>query len=146
MKPVKYHSTQVENPFAGLVNEFFNREIGSFLGGDSLVSQPLVNILETESGYVIEIAAPGLEKKDFNLQVEGKTLLLSAQKETAQEEGKAGKILRKEFNFATFSRRFRLPNGTVTQSIEAVYERGVLSISIPKAAEELNKEQIIEIQ
>lgn len=146
MKPIKYYPPQVENPLAGFVNEFFNREIGSFLGGDSFVSQPMVNILETASGYIIELAAPGLEKKDFNLQIDGRTLLLSANKEGVLEEGASGKILRKEFNFATFSRRFRLPNGTVAENIEAVYAHGVLTINIPKAVEALKKEQTVEIQ
>lgn len=145
MKPVQYAPAQVVTRLDRMMNEFFNREIGAFLGSDNFTAQPLVNMLETPEAYLLELAAPGLEKTDFNIQVEGQSLLISANKVREVEEQQDGKILRKEFNYATFSRRFRLPNGVQIENITAGYENGVLKVSIPKSSEALQKQRLIEI-
>jgi len=146
MKPVQYQSSRFENRFDRVLDEVFNREIGSFFGSDGFASEPLVNITEHAGAYCIEIAAPGLVKQDFNIQAEGHFLTVSAQRKQEKEDQQEGKILRKEFNFATFSRRFRLPNGTVAENIEAVYAHGVLTTNIPKSEPELQKHRSVAIQ
>ena len=146
MKPVQYQSSRFENRFDRVLDEIFNREIGSFFGSDGFVSEPLVNVTEHAEEYCIEIAAPGLAKQDFNIQAEGHFLTVSAQSKQEKEDHQEGKILRKEFNFATFSRRFRLSDGVLTEKITAAYENGVLKIHIPKSEPELQKHRSVAIQ
>lgn len=145
MKSGQYYPARIENHFNRLVDGIFDREIGSFFGSDNFVSEPLVNILETAGGYALEIAAPGLQKEDFELRVEGLFLTVSARRKQEVEPHQDGKILRKEFNFATFSRRFRLSNGVDIERITARYEHGVLSITLLKSEAEARQHRSVEI-
>ena len=87
---------------------------------------PMANILEGQTGYKINIAAPGLSKGDFNLTIENEILTVSTQESDA-EDGRGIK----EFNFSSFSRSFALPKNTNYESIAANYEAGILQIDIP---------------
>jgi HSP20 family protein len=145
MKSVQYHPARIANPFNSMLDGIFDREIGSFFGSDNFASQPLVNILETSEGYGIEIAAPGLAKEDFEIQAEGAFLTVSARQKQEGALHRDGKILRKEFNFATFSRRFRLSNGVDLERITARYENGVLKITLLKSEAELKQSRSVEI-
>lgn len=146
MKLAKYQPTDAVNRFDQMIDEFFNRNLGSFFGSDYFLSQPSVNILEKETEYLIEVAAPGLEKQDFGVKVEGQNLVISAQKEQQNEEKADGKFLRKEFNYATFSRSFRLPESVEADKIKASCEHGVLKVSVPKSQVEIQKYRTIEIE
>lgn len=145
MKSGQYYPARVESHLDRMLDGLFNREIGSFVGSDNFASQPLVNVLETAEGYTIEIAAPGLEKQDFDIQAEGQFLTVSAKQKQEEEERQDGKILRREFNFATFSRRFRLSSGVITEKITARYEHGILKIDLPKTEAELKLQRSIEV-
>ncbi len=92
---------------------------------------PAVNIQETEKEFVIELAAPGLTKKDFNLEVENGVLTISAEKKTEKEEVEKT-FTRKEFNFTTFSRSFNLPENVNEEKIVAHYEDGLLRLQVAK--------------
>lgn len=89
-----------------------------------------VNIAQNESGYRIEIAAPGLKKGDFKLNLESNQLTISGQKEE-KEEINDEKFIRREFKYNSFQRTFTLPNTIDTEKIEALYEDGILQIKIP---------------
>lgn len=115
-------------------NNFFNRSIGDFIGSDVVNSYPAVNIHETNENYLIELAAPGLSKEDFQIQLEKNQLSVSAKKEATQiEEGT--NYTRREFSYANFKRSFTLPETVDSDNINAIYENGVLSLAIPKKAE-----------
>ncbi len=95
-------------------------------------SLPSVNVKETEAAYELEVAAPGLSKEDFEVDIDGHRLTISAQKEIKTEE-KDEQYTRKEFNFSTFRRSFHLPERTVAiDKITAKYVDGVLQLYIPK--------------
>ena len=64
--------------FNGLFDEFFNRNITNFLGSDAVLNQPAVNVIESENAFKLEIAAPGFDKQDFNLNVENDFLIVAA--------------------------------------------------------------------
>lgn len=128
------------------VDEFFNRGLNTFVGSDHFASHPLVNVFESNTAYVLEIAAPGLEKSDFEVRVEGDFLTVSAQKIQEQSEKGNDKFLRKEFSYSTFSRSFRLPKHIVLEQIKAGYDQGILKLSIPKSETEVQKYRAIEIQ
>lgn len=99
----------------------------------SLASQPPVNIVETDEAYRIELAAPGLQKEDFNLEINNGQLLISAQKTAEKVEGE--KVRRREYSFFSFSRQFKLPEAVELAQVEARYEAGVLLINLPKRPE-----------
>lgn len=93
--------------------------------------KPAVNIVETEGGYRIELAAPGLKKEDFTISHDGDQLKISAEKAGENEEKKE-KYNRKEFSFHSFQRIFTLPETVDASKITAAYDAGILNISIPK--------------
>ncbi|MES2140716.1 MAG: Hsp20/alpha crystallin family protein [Bacteroidota bacterium] len=101
---------------------------------------PSVNITETEKEYKIELAAPGLEKKDFKIEVENKVLIISSEKEEEKkEEDKNYK--RREFSYSSFSRSFQLPEDILSDKIDAKYENGILKLSVPKKEVSVSKQK-----
>lgn len=105
-------------------------------------SLPSVNVKETEGAYELEIAAPGLSKEDFKVDIDGQTLTISAEKEIKKEE-KEETYTRKEFSYASFKRSFNLPERTVeTDKITAKYVDGVLLLNIPKVEAVNNNKRI----
>ena len=95
---------------------------------------PAVNIIENENGFRVEVAAPGLSKEDFKLNLEHNSLTISAHKEHKNEET-AEKFTRKEFSFQSFSRAFTLPNSVNSEQIQATYVDGILKVELPKREE-----------
>lgn len=95
---------------------------------------PAVNITEQKDDYLVSLAAPGMKKEDFKIDVDGNMLTISAEKEESKEE-KDKKFTRKEFNYSSFSRTFTLPEEILKEKIEAKYEDGVLKIVLPRKEE-----------
>lgn len=124
-----------KNPdlFGGLMENLWNEN--NWLKPSELnkhFSMPAVNIKETENEYRLEVAAPGLEKEDFNIEVKDGILKLSASRKTEAEE-KNEKFTRKEFGFQSFERNFALPKNAIRlEDIQANYEQGILKVSLPK--------------
>jgi HSP20 family protein len=92
---------------------------------------PSANITEREKDYLIELAAPGMSKKDFKVELENDVLSISAEKEAKRDEKENG-LTRKEFSYESFCRSFRLPENGKAEKIDAKYENGILKIEIPK--------------
>lgn len=128
----------------GLLDDFFNHSIADFLGSDNLINQPAVNILETNTAFELEVAAPGFEKQDFTLDVENDYLTISGKRENKQEET-TERFTRREFRFDTFKRSFKLPATVNQNDISAVYQNGVLQVTLPKKAEATAVVKTIEI-
>jgi len=95
---------------------------------------PAVNITEQKDTYQVSLAAPGLKKDDFKIDVDGNMLTISSEKEETKEE-KDKKFTRKEYSYSSFSRSFTLPEEINKEKIEAKYEDGVLKISLPRKEE-----------
>jgi len=134
MGTVKYNPFVPAKAFSNLFDEFFNRGLGDFVGADSIFTQPSVNVLETKDNFHIELAAPGLTKGAFEIKVDNGNLTISAKKEN-KEETTEGRYSRKEFNFASFTRSFQLPDTINAGEIAATYENGVLLVALPKKEE-----------
>jgi HSP20 family protein len=117
-----------------IFDDLFNNSISNFVGSDFAANIPSVNISESADDFKIELAAPGLKKEYFDINVEKNTLTISAKKEKANEVDD-GKITRKEFSYASFSRSFQLPEGVESNAIIASYESGILGIVLPKKEE-----------
>ena len=97
---------------------------------------PAVNITEQKDAYLVSLAAPGLKKEDFKIDIDGNLLTISSSKEETKEE-KEAKFTRKEYNFSSFSRTFTLPEEISKEKIEASYENGLLNITLPLKKEAL---------
>lgn len=131
---------KVNNPinktFDGLMNELFNElpvNFGKSLREDVLHFPP-ANIVEKADQYKIELAAPGMEKSDFNIKLDGKILTISAEKKTeATTENE--KMIRKEFGYKAFKRSFTLDEKIDAANITAKYENGILNLELPKKEE-----------
>jgi HSP20 family protein len=111
-------------------NDWFDT---GFLGGRAL-TVPAVNITDNKDDYTVSLAAPGMKKADFNIDVEGNMITISCEKEEKKEE-KETKYTRKEYSFSSFSRCFTLPDEVMKDKIEAHYEDGILKLVLPKKEE-----------
>ena len=113
--------------------------MNDFFGQTTLQSIPAVNVVEHNDGFRIDVAAPGLKKEDFKLNLNHNNLTISAYREERNEQPAAQsnqeKYARREFSYTSFQRTFMLPNSVEADQIKASYEDGVLTIEIPKREE-----------
>jgi HSP20 family protein len=134
-------STLVKTHFANpaYLNGFFGKDLFNEVSTPAFAgSVPAVNVVESKEGFRIEVAAPGLQKSDFKLNLEKNQLTISAQKEQ-KEKDTSEKYTRREFKYASFQRTFTLPNSIDGDKIEATYNEGVLNIALPKREEAKEK-------
>ncbi len=110
-------------------------------------TMPAANVTEHDNEFLIELAAPGMKKKDFDIKIDGNELLISSSKEEKWEDrDKKGNFRRQEFSYEAFSRSFTLPDTVDQNGIKATYEDGLLKITLPKMAEAKTKQaKVIEI-
>lgn len=118
----------------GLFDEFFNRNLADQVGADNFASYAAVNVLETETAFKIELAAPGFDKQNFTLHVENDQLTIEAKRETNEEETNE-RYTRREFRLASIKRSFKLPKTVNQDAINAVYENGILNVTLGKKEE-----------
>lgn len=123
---------RIYRSFPSVWDNFFSSDLmPDLFESDGYKSVPAVNIVENDNEYVIEVAAPGLEKKDFKIDLENNVLTISSEKEDKMED-KNGKAIRKEFRYSSFCRTFTLPETIDNDKIRANHKDGILSVSIPK--------------
>jgi HSP20 family protein len=129
---------RTENNMPSMFDNMFKTD---WLGGTSNannigVSIPAVNIKEDENVFSVDVAAPGKSKKDFNIELDNGTLIISSESkdENAEEENNAG-FTRREFSYSNFKRAFSLPDSVDMANISAKYKNGVLTIGLPKKEE-----------
>ena len=133
------------SPFGSLIDGFLNKSIGELVGSDYSMTIPSVNIVDENDHYRIDLAAPGLNKEDFNLRVENATLIISVKKEEQSTSEEKGKYTRKEYSYNAFTRSFQLPENADENKISATYNNGILSISVAKMEEKSNSTKKIDI-
>lgn len=121
--------------FPSIVDEFFGRD---FMPGmfefQTGINMPSVNIVEGKEDFRIEVAAPGLSKDDFKVNLENNVLTISSEKEDRKEQ-KEERYMRREFSYTSFRRSFSLPNSVDSEKINASHNNGVITITIPKREE-----------
>lgn len=124
--------------FPMIMEDFFKPWNEWLTNGDNFINRnlsiPAVNITENKDHYELSLAVPGMKKDDFRIDVQGDMLTISSEKEESKTE-KEKKFTRKEYNYSSFSRSFTLPVEVNKEKIEARYENGVLSLSLPYKAE-----------
>lgn len=121
------HAPYFNNVFDSLFSDALNKNY-------NINKVPGVNILESETDYKIELAAPGLVKEDFHINVKKDTLSVWAEKK-AEDTGVEKNYTRREFDYLSFARSFNLPEGVDADKIEAEYINGILNITIGKKDE-----------
>ncbi|MDF7819720.1 Hsp20/alpha crystallin family protein [Runella sp. MFBS21] len=132
--------------FPTLFGNVFGKDFNDLFAPATLSNYgvPAVNIVEHNNGFRLEVAAPGLKKEDFKINLENNVLTISAQQEQKNEET-TEKYTRKEFSFASFRRSFTLPNTVDAEQVNATYADGVLKIELPKKDEAKKTPRVIEI-
>lgn len=93
---------------------------------------PAVNIRDIEDRFLVELAAPGKNKEDFNIELDNEILTISSKEIQENTSEEKGKFTRKEFSLNSFTRSFTLPESADNTNIDASYINGMLKINIPK--------------
>jgi HSP20 family protein len=120
-------------------DEFFGKDfLSTLVENQCSYSMPAVNVIETKDSFRIEVAAPGLNKEDFKIDIHNNLLTISSEKEEKNEENHE-KIMRREFSYCSFKRAFSLPDLIEYDKIAASHTNGVLNIEIPKREEAKEK-------
>ena len=141
--PGKSYNTDAVNPF---VNTVFDNLFNDSFISDRLVTRvPAVNITESDRGFKIELAAPGLKKSDFKINVDKNVMSISVEK-TEEKTDESNVYSKKEFSYTSFSRSFTLPDTVDYSNIDASYQDGVLAIAIGKKEEAIIAKRLIEVK
>ena len=133
MNRVKY------NPFSDFkpvgidqfLDEVSGRSISDLFENNFVNVSPSVNIKEDDEGYTIELAAPGIPKEDFSIEINDKSLIIKTDKKEGEIDT-TGKTLRKEFNYEVFKRSFFLSDDISQESVTASFDNGILSVRLLK--------------
>jgi HSP20 family protein len=124
------------NPaWSNLFNDFFNRDWldwSTHNFSDTNTTLPSVNILEGTDSYEVDMAAPGLEKKDFKIELNHGVLTISSENKVEKETKNGKQFMRREYSYQSFSRSFALPDTVESEKISAKYENGILKVVLPK--------------
>ncbi|MBB3187096.1 Hsp20/alpha crystallin family protein [Microbacter margulisiae] len=128
--------------WSNFLNDFFNRDLFDwslrhFSGPNSTL--PSMNVKETPDAFEIEMAAPGMNKEDFKIELDNGMLTISSEKKQENTTEEQGKYTRREFSYQSFSRTLEMPASADSESISAKYENGILKVVISKKEEEKPK-------
>ena len=135
------------NTFSSLLDDVFNRPIMDFVGNDMMQSSPMVNIIEHEDNYTVEVAAPGMKKEDFDVQIVKDNLVIKGEKkQESEDKDSKGNFTRREFNYQSFTKRYTLSEDINRDSVDAKYENGVLHIVLEKVRDEEKPEAVKRIE
>lgn len=125
-----------QNPFfPSLVDELFNQDRRVRTSSISSTT-PAVNLIEQDTQFLIELAAPGNKKEDFEIEIEDGILSISSSNKEDNTSEKET-FTRHEFSYNSFRRSFTIPESVDNSSIEASYSEGVLLIKLLKLEEAL---------
>lgn len=141
MKLVRF-TNPYYNVNKNLVNDLFN----SFLYNDTHACNcgPATNVMETENDFRIEVSLPGFTKKDVNVNIEKD--LLTIKSDVTRENEIQNQYTRREFSTFSFEKKFQLPDTVDAEKIEARFENGILTLTLPKKEVTVNKPVSIDIQ
>ncbi len=122
IKPEVYNS---------MLDRFFRNGFNDLWGSQLVETVPAVNILEKKDGYSVEMAAPGLKKSDFKIDVDDNLITIGCEKEM-EKKTEEKEFTKQEYNYSSFSRSFTVPERADVSKVNARYEDGVLKLFVPK--------------
>lgn len=126
------------NPLPSLFDRFMENDLFDWSNRNfspTNTTVPSVNVKESADSFEVELAAPGLDKKDFNIELNNDMMTISSEKKYENETKEGEQFARREFSYQSFSRSFSLPNTADAEKIKARYENGILRVLIPKKEE-----------
>lgn len=124
-----------QNQFPSLIDNFFDNDFRTLNFSRGNTTLPSVNVKENPDSFVVEVAAPGFIKSDFNIELNNNVLTIWSDKKTEQNQKEDERYSTQEFIYESFKRSFNLPDLVDQESILANYENGILAIIIPKLEE-----------
>ena len=131
MSPIRKYNNQ--NWLPSIFNDFFDNDWMVRANATA----PAINVIESEKEYKVEVAAPGMTKEDFKIQLsDNNELVISMEKKNETKEGEEKKYLRREFSYSKFEQALVLPDDVDVNKIGANVQDGVLNITLPKLAPE----------
>lgn len=146
MTLVKFNPTNRNNTLLPDFNDVFESIFNDTFFTDRMVTRvPAVNISESENNYHVELAAPGLKKEDFKLNLERNSLTISVEQASDQQDNQKN-YSKREYSYSSFVRSFTLPESADESNIEASYTDGILRIDIAKREEAKAVRRQIEIK
>ncbi len=126
------------NQTPSLFNRFFDGEMFDWNNrnfSNTNTTLPSVNIKDNTDAFTVEVAAPGFEKGDFKIELNRNVLTVSTEKEVQSETREEEIFTKREFSYQSFSRSFTLPQIADGDKIGAAYDKGILTVVIPKREE-----------
>lgn len=126
-----------------IVEDMVKNSVGHWLGNDFVVNFPAVNIIEKEEAYVMEVAAPGMNREDFTLSLENDKLKIHGKAKEIDTPKESYK--KREYTYREFDRSFFLPDHADVEGITAKYKKGILRVIIPLKKKNENVNQNIEV-
>ena len=139
MSLIRYNSNDfVPTSFSSLIDGLFNDSL-TRSGGSVFV--PKVDIIENEKSYELHVAAPGLSKEDFNIELNKNLLTISGERKFSSEK-KDKNYHSIETQYGSFSRSFTLPENVDAEKINARYNNGILELIVPKDEKKMLKNTI----
>ena len=134
MLPVMRNSWMPE-----VFNDFFDTD---FMPRTNATA-PAINVKETEHEYTVELAAPGMKKDDFNINIDndGNLHIKMEQKNEKKDENKKEHYLRREFSYTNYEQNYVLPEDVDREKISAKVHDGILEIALPKVITDKDAEK-----
>jgi HSP20 family protein len=146
MTLVKFNNNKGANALMPGFNDVFESIFNDTFFNDRMVTRvPAVNISETTDHYHVELAAPGLKKQDFKLNLDRNVLNIAVETQTENSDQNK-RYNKREFSFASFVRSFTLPDVADHNRIDARYEDGILTVDIAKKEEAKTVSRQIELK
>jgi HSP20 family protein len=127
----------IRRTFSPFLSNLFDDEFFPVLTNRTS-SMPAVNIKESDKDFILELAVPGIDKKDLKIDINDDVVTISSESRSEKEEDNDG-YKRKEFSYSTFCRSFYLPENVNRDKIQASYKDGILKVELPKQEEDKNK-------
>jgi len=125
------YPTRYADPFDRLVDSVFGGRAAN--GNSNLMRAPETDVVETEREIRVVTEMPGLKRENIEIDVENNVLTIRGEKRGERTEGEQGKWHLAERRWGTFARSFVLPRDVDAEGIQASFEDGVLTVSVPKS-------------
>jgi HSP20 family protein len=126
---------ETRDAFSTLFTHLFSDALPEFYGNRDSAGAPRTNIGETDTSYELAFELPGLDEKDIHVNLQDHTLTITAERKDQREQNGGKRWHRVEHRYGQFQRTIALPHDAANNGIEAVYQKGVLTVTVPKAPE-----------
>ncbi|MBK26055.1 MAG: heat-shock protein Hsp20 [Halobacteriovorax sp.] len=124
----RFGRSPILGDFDSMIDAFFNEPLRRSTT-TALSTVPAANVMNTDSGYTINLAVPGYSRDDFKITCDNGALTVSLSQ--ANDSATTGDVVRQEYSYSEFTRTWSLPDNVSVGSVSARYDAGILSVTIP---------------